>query len=203
MLSLDLQCPNCGGVSKRANRFVKTLICPYCDQTIAVESDGASLVGPAVTLQDLWTELKVGASGEREGTPFTIFGRVRYRYDEGWWDEWYVVGADGTEAWLQEDEGDLTWLAEAGAAPSARPDEARVGSRWSVGGRSLYVTEKRAATIQGFEGQVPRDVRPGQQLVYVDGHDNGTAMSVEFVGGAAELFVGTEIAVDDLQLRGV
>ncbi|MEL6548313.1 MAG: DUF4178 domain-containing protein, partial [Myxococcota bacterium] len=68
-----------------------------------VESDGPLYVGVTGRITALNGSVQ----------DFRVEGRVRYRYEQGFWDEWYLDGSKGA-FWIGEDGGKftLTRLAE-------------------------------------------------------------------------------------------
>lgn len=202
-VSSSIQCPTCGGTTELAFRFVRLVVCSYCGQTLALTAEGVDPTGKSATLTDFASALHTGAVASLGDRDLHVVGRVRYDYDDGYWDEWIVRFSDGTSGWIHEDEGELTLLEP---APLTRaPDLAtvRVGGRIDVDGRSVYVSEKRTATIYGGEGQIPRDVRFGADLLYVDGTVGKDVVMLEVIDGRVEMFVGRVLGDDELDVREV
>jgi hypothetical protein len=129
-------------------------------------------------------------------------GRVRFEYEDGYWDEWYLLYDDGTDAWLEEDEGELTLVQQVpvtGEPP--HPSRMRAGERFQMGERSVYVMEVGEATLVGLEGQLPRGHFIGQTMAYLDGTSDGSSIMLEFTKSGIECFIGRKIEFDDIQLE--
>jgi hypothetical protein len=176
--------------------------CPYCETVSAVHREGADPMGKSATLIDFMAALKIGDIGTVKGRRFQVMGRVRYEYADGYWDEWYLVHPDGTESWLEEDEGELTLVGEVPVIGTVTaPESVRAGESVQVNGKSVYVVERGRARVAGLEGQVPNTVRLGQELGYIDGTSNGQSYMVEFLGEKIHCFVGEQIDFDALVLE--
>ena len=58
----------------------------------------------ADVLED-YSPIQINTSGEYQSKHFTVVGRIQLRYDDGFWNEWYVLFDDGTGAWLSDASG--------------------------------------------------------------------------------------------------
>lgn len=69
--------------------------------------DGETLkrIGKMAELFDDHSPLQLQTSGSWNGQAFTLVGRLQYKYGEGTWTEWHAVLADGSSAYLSEDNG--------------------------------------------------------------------------------------------------
>ena len=198
-----LNCPSCGAPVTPKHRFVKLAVCEFCQQTMHLTPEGADPTGQTATLTDLFSPLKVNARGRLGGKAFQVYGRLRFAYEDGCWDEWYVLFEDdGSDAWIHEDEGELTLLRKVEAsAPIPAFDAVRAGTRMNLGGMAAVITERGSATIEGGEGQLPWAVRPGERIDYVDGNAGGKLVMVEYTSDGTELYVGDPVDEDDLEVE--
>jgi|GEM_PF-3167135 len=74
---------------------------------VSIREEKLSIKGKQSGLAPTVSGLQIGQSGELYKKRFTVLGRVRYKYDEGHWDEWHLRFNDGSECWLSEDEGEF------------------------------------------------------------------------------------------------
>jgi len=198
-----LQCPSCGGPLPIEHRFVRMVTCPYCATVSEITDAGLDPTGKAAKLAPLPTRFRVGQSGRLRGRPFRVLGRVRYSYDEGVWDEWYLAFEDGDAAWLEEDEGEYT-LSRRERLTTAAPsfEQARVGSQFSLNGYPFFVTERVRAQIAGSEGQLFYKATPGRQVQFVEGNIGGRIAYLEYGEDAIEFGVGEPLARNEVELEG-
>ena len=114
-----------------------------------------------------------GCCGIDSRARFQALGRVRFEYDDGYWDEWYLAFDDGTDGWLEEDEGELALVSQVpmnGTPP--HPNQVRAGERVTWGDASIYVMETGTATLVGME-VVARGHFIGLTMDYLDGTMDG------------------------------
>ena len=197
-----LKCPSCGGPLPIEHRFVRMVACHYCGTTSEVTDHGLDPTGKTAKLVDLPTRFRVGQSGKLRGRPFRVLGRVRYGYDEGVWDEWYLAFEDGDAGWLEEEEGEYTLSrAERLRTPAPPFEEVRVGTRFDVNGYPFFVTERCRARVAGAEGQLFFRAVPGRPVNFVEGNVGGKIAYLEYTEDAVEFGVGEPLPREDVELE--
>lgn len=196
----SITCPSCSGQTELVNRFVKLVVCAYCGQSISRAGDVLMAQGKAAQLADLYTDLSIGAVGTIQGRTFSVQGRARFEYDGGYWDEWYVMFEDLTAGWIHEDEGEISLLSEVEEPGAYDLSSARVGHRYPVAGVEAFVKEKRTARVYGAEGQLPRGLVQGAQLLYVDAQVQGKLYFLEQTGDTLSLMIGRQLDDDALSV---
>lgn len=198
---MSLSCPNCGAPLELQHRSVKLTVCAYCQTASAIENDRADPLGKSATLIDDESFLRVGMVGQVRGRGFSIAGRLRFEYEDGYWDEWFTLFSDGTNGWIHDDEGDLTLLQkQTVTAPVPAFDSIRVGQKVQVGDQLVYIREKSTAEVLGGEGQLAMRVVPGAPIAYADGMANGQAVMLEWADDGLELCIGVEIDPDEIEV---
>ena len=195
----SMSCPSCGAPLDIKNRFVKMVTCDFCSQVMLLKDTGLDPTGQVAKLAELPSPLFVDATGQIQGRKFQVMGRLRYQYDAGLWDEWFVVFDDGRPGWLVEDEGEfILYHKETLSSPVPPFDQIAVGSVIPIAGRQVFVTEKGKAQIAGGEGQLAFNILPGEEVRYVDGNSGEDQISVEYTSDEIEFLVGRAVARDDL-----
>lgn len=200
MSTHEYNCPSCGAPLSVENRFSKVVICQYCGQTCQVSSSGLDPSGSKSELLDFDSVFSLGATGKIQGKAFRTLGRLRYRYDGGFWDEWFLQLDNGKKIWLQEDEGEFTaYEKESLTSPVAAFEQIYVGSMIQVNDKPFFVTEKSEAVIAGGAGELFFKITPGMKAHCVDGNCQGQLMSIEFTPDELCLSIGKEIDLDDIE----
>jgi Domain of unknown function (DUF4178) len=201
------KCPSCNGSLEIKNRFSKVVICPYCMQTCEISDSGLDPTGLAPKLADFKSILAIGKSGKIKNTPFKTLGRLRYKYDGGFWDEWFVelensMGSSNKRAWLQEDEGEFT-LFEQQQIASEIPlfEEISVGRKFSINSLEIFVVEKVEALIAGGAGEIPFRINPGMIVYCIDGNTNGNLVSIEFTPDEISFSTGTTVDIEEIEVN--
>ena len=125
-------CPNCGAPVEFRSAASPFAVCSFCRAPSCAHGDALRKIGESAELFDDHTPLQLGAAGKYQGAPFTLVGRLQYRYADGTWNEWHALFESGPDAqksgWLSEDNGryvvafdaPLTTRGAAGREPARR-----------------------------------------------------------------------------------
>jgi len=199
----QISCPNCGGPLQVESAFTTLLVCSYCHQTLYIHDTGVDLAGKTAKLAEYPSRLSVGAQGKIKGQGFCVLGRVRYQYDEGFWDEWFLQFDSQRIGWVEEDEGEFTLTFKSKLTSPVPPfDQIRVGSFIPLGKDRLFISEKGLAQIVGAQGEVSMTARPGQALHYVDGNAADKAIRLVMDDKGITLHTGEPLDFSDLEVGG-
>ena len=98
-------CPGCGAPVEFASAQSTHAVCGFCQSAVVRQGETLARIGKMAELFDDHSPLQLQASGIWHGQAFTLIGRLQYKYAEGTWAEWYAVLADGSSAYLSEDNG--------------------------------------------------------------------------------------------------
>jgi hypothetical protein len=198
----SLQCPSCGAPLPVEHRFVRMVACRYCDTVSELTDTGLDPTGKTARLAPLPTQFAVGQRGTLRGRAFTVLGRVRYAYDDGVWDEWYLAFDDGDAAWLEEDEGQYVLSRQERLRTPPPPFEsARVGTQFEVNGHTFHVTERLRARIAGAEGQLFYRAAPGRPVAFVEGNIGGRIAYLEYGEDSVEFGVGEQLPRAEIRVE--
>lgn len=97
-----LTCPSCGARVPVHSPTSVLVVCEYCQSTLLRDGEGVRDSGRKSTILEDYTPLQIHTSGVYQDQPFEIIGRIQMRYDRGFWNEWYVLFADGSCGWLAD-----------------------------------------------------------------------------------------------------
>ncbi|GAB4422479.1 MAG: hypothetical protein OHK0039_38580 [Bacteroidia bacterium] len=206
MFHREYECPSCGAPIRQTLPGSRSLACTYCGQTSHINADSLEAVGSQNLLIDYGSSLSVGMEAQLDGRDLVVLGRLRFDYDDGFWDEWYVQFTDnGNEGWIQEDDGSFVLFHPWGML--ARPlslEDVRVGRMFEIGDEwpPIFVVAKSEAHINGGEGELPFRIVPGEQAHFVEGLADGRIVSIELLPSTMPVFAGTPFGLEVLVPRG-
>lgn len=170
-----------------------------------------SRIGKMAELFDDHSLLQLGASGSWKGQSFTLLGRLQYKYGEGTWTEWHALLADGSSAFLSEDNGAYVFTT---AQPVQREMPAaerfRVGGTTAINGKIFAVASNQQVALIAAQGELPRLPALGQSFAMVelrsqaaDAKSTGEVLSVDYSTQPPGVSLGRAVLLDDLQLTGL
>ena len=222
-------CPNCGAPVEFRSAASAFAVCSYCRSTVVREGDALRRIGESAELFDDHSPLQLGASGKYQGAPFTLVGRLQYRYADGTWNEWHALfdsGADGQKSgWLSEDNGRYVIafdalpgaaggaLAGAPAEPSdaaprsalPRAESLTTGAQLLVAGEAWSVASVTAAKLIAAQGELPVKPELAHGFVVADlRKPRGEVGTLDYSEPDAPRWsVGRSVALGELALTGL
>ena len=210
-------CPGCGAPVNFLSAQSTHAVCGYCQSTVVRNGDTLARVGKMAELFDDHSPLQLQASGVWTASsgkkPFTLVGRLQYKYGEGTWTEWHAVLVDGSSAYLSEDNGAYVFSTPLEATASV-PAAANfsVGSSVVLNGKPYSVASNQTVALLSAQGELPRLPQLGMPFAMVELRSQGTGsvgrvdaqvLSIDYSSQPPALSVGAAVLLEDLQLTGL
>lgn len=196
-------CPSCGAEIEADRRFAKLVVCGFCESAVILDEKAARIAGKMSVLALTPSPLFVGGTGELLGRNFNILGRVRYGYERGYWDEWYLAFDDGSTAWIGEDENNFALEShdESETVPIEYAD-AYPGQAVQLGETAFHLDEKGIAICEGGEGQLPFPIVSGERVPFLDLSlgDKFATVEYDIEDQTARVFRGRRLDIGDVRM---
>jgi len=161
-------------------------VCPFCASTLVRHDINLETLGKMGELPPDVSPLQIGTRGRFKSSSFEIVGRLKVKWAEGSWNEWFALLDDGTEGWLGEFQGFYTMSFPVEDASGIPPvDKLKPGVKISVGKSQYQVDDIREIVCQGSEGELPFKAVKGRKSVSVD------------LGGEGETFASMDCSDED------
>jgi len=205
-------CPGCGAPVDFLSAQSTHAVCPYCKSTVVRQGETLARIGKMAELFDDHSPLQLQASGSWNGKAFTLVGRLQYKYGEGTWTEWHALLADGTSAYLSEDNGAYVFstpLALQRELPEA--ERFRVGGTTAINGKSFSVASNQQVALLSAQGELPRLPELGRPFAMVELRSQGTGtigrdesvLSIDYSTQPPSVSIGQPVLLEDLKLSGL
>ena len=215
-------CPGCGAPVEFVSAQSTHAVCGYCQSTVVRDGDKLARIGKMAELFDDHSPLQLQASGvwthtTPQGTvkrPFTLVGRLQYKYAEGSWNEWHAVLVDGSSAYLSEDNGAYVFslpIQPLRETPVAQ--QFRVGASVNIQGKQFNVASNQQVTLISAQGELPRLPELGKAFDLVELRSQGgigsgigrsaEVLSIDYGATPPSLSMGGTVLLEDLQLTGL
>ncbi len=198
-----VSCPSCGApVAFRSHASVMA-VCAYCAATVIKDGDAVKDLGKMSSVLEDFSPIQIGTSGSFGGLAFSVIGRIQLRYDEGIWNEWYLLFDDASVSWLGDSSGlyTLTTLRnEDGALPAFT--ELQAAKLVSIAGQRYTTAEVREADCIGGQGELPFKVGQGWHARVADFRAGASFVTLDYSDGERPaLFTGAAVTLDQLQCQ--
>ena len=201
---MKLNCPACSAEVEFKSRSSVFGVCSYCSSTLVRHDMNLETLGKMAELPPDVSPLKVGTRGFYDNSRFEILGRKKMVWENGYWNEWFVMFDNGKEGWLAEAQGNLaiSFKDEGIAIPSKQQLnlDLIVNSRYG----HFEAQDIKEATCTGSHGELPSQGLKGQKSLCVDFvGEEGTFLSIEYGLHKTEAYVGKYVEFDDFKFTNL
>jgi hypothetical protein len=203
-------CPSCGADIVFRTSIAAYSICPYCRTMVVRSDDGIKGLGTVAQLPDDMSPFQLGAGGVFDGVHFGIVGRLRIGWEDGAWNEWFMVSDDARKGWLAEAQGfyapcfDVTKEINEDELKSVNDLSTRYAHAMDrvikLKGKHYRIVDIKAATCIGSEGELPFLASKGRKTTSIDlvGGDKLFA-SIEIADEGNRVFMGRYVEWEELR----
>ncbi len=155
--------------------------------------------------------LQLHTQGRYSQKTFELIGRLRVRWENGFWNEWVAMFGNGQIGWLAEAQGfyamcfESTSMKEIPDPNSLIPGKEILLSRGKHSlALSYQVQDIKKATCIGSEGELPFLAPIGRQSLSVDLSNLDDAYAcMEYCGKQFRLFYGEYVEFDKFQFSNL
>lgn len=161
-------CPSCGAPVGFRSAASVMAVCGYCRASLVREADAVRDIGKMAEAMEDYSPIQIGTSGVWNQRPFGVVGRLQLRYDNGGWNEWYLVFEDGGTGWLGDASGQYTLSLDQGTLPAPAFGNLRPGQAFNHAGATFIASDMRTARCTGGAGELPFVVGAGWEAKVVD-----------------------------------
>ena len=125
------------------------------------------------------------------------------RYDDGFWNEWYLWFEDGSDGWLSDASGQYA-VTRRRRAKTAREmpafDQIKPGFFFKLDGQNYVASDIRTCAAGGTQGELPFVADGGWQAKVADFRSLDAFLTLDYSDGPdPELYIGRAFALSDMQ----
>lgn len=196
-----VSCPSCGAPVEFKSAASVMAVCSYCSSTLFKDAETLRDIGKMSEVMADYSPIQIGTSGQFDGIPFDVIGRIQLRYPGGMWNEWYLQFADAHTGWLSDASGQFAVTTEQKAGDKAIPDfnALRIGAPYSVGGVLGIAADIRTADCIGGQGELPFKVGKGWQARVADFRNLQGFVTADYSEAPPTIYSGRAVTLAQLQ----
>lgn len=198
-----LACPSCGAEVSFRSPTSAMAVCAYCRSTVLRDADAVRTGGKMSAALEDYSPIQLGTAGIYAGRPFTVIGRIQLRYDDGFWNEWFIFFDDGEAGWLADASGQYALTLDSGPAPDAPPfGDIVPGGQYRWRGDTYTASDVRSARCTGGEGELPFRVGPGWEAKVADYRQAHRFLTLDYTDGTPpRCYAGKAVTLPDLRCQ--
>ena len=191
-----IDCPSCGAsVGVRHAVKAKSVVCSQCGAQLDLTKPGFEILSKGSRAAEPPVGfLRLGMQGTLDGATQEVIGRIRYREQDWFWDEWLLVSEAGKYAWVSEDEGKFKIHRAYVPKSPVAPDMLTKGARIFMDQMGMHVREAGVARIAFVEGELTWKARLGETVHYADAGHGLRSFAFEWTDDEFEVFQSTPIS---------
>ena len=178
-------------------------VCEFCRAAVLKDADQVKDIGKISSVLEDFSPIQMGAAGMFGGRAFTVVGRIQVRYDQGMWNEWYLLFDDSTTAWLGDSSG-LFVITSPRPVSGPLPGftEITPGALYKIGDETFTAAEKREAECIGGQGELPFRVGDGWRIRVADMRHGASFITLDYTDGEIPvLYNGKSVTLLDLKFQ--
>ena len=208
MQKLTFKCPSCGAEIVFQSSLSVYAVCQYCRSMIVRHDVDVESIGKMAILPDDMSPIQIGVEGFYRGLRFNIIGRMKIGWEDGCWNEWFMLCDDGRKGWLAEAQGFYAVSFENDDALKESKTSNKVqsvpelGSYLTLSNQKLKVVDIKKAVCIGSEGELPFPAPKGRKTTSIDLlGPSGEFASIEMEGDKRRVYMGHYVEWNDLRCR--
>lgn len=202
----QVNCPSCGAPVQFKSKASVFAVCTYCKSTLVRQDMNVELFGKMAELQEDLSPLQLGTRGRFNKKAFEIIGRLRIKWSQGFWNEWYALFDDERTGWLAEAQGFFAMSFPVVPLPQLPSvSEIKLSQEYPLEGSMLYqVDDIKTVTCLGSEGELPMAAYQGREGVSIDlTGPNDRFATLEYSPQETRLYIGQYEEFDAFQFSNL
>jgi ribosomal protein S27E len=195
-------CPSCGAPVSFKSAASVMAVCGYCRASLVREAEAVRDIGKMAEAMEDYSPVQIGTSGVWQKRPFGVVGRLQLRYDDGGWNEWYLVFEDGGTGWLGDTSGQYTLTLDQGTLPAPAFGGLRPGQAINHAGASFIAADIRTARCTGGAGELPFAVGAGWEAKVADFRAGDRFLTLDYSDAdPPRAYLGQAVTLDALNCQ--
>ncbi|WP_251864576.1 DUF4178 domain-containing protein [Achromobacter sp. Marseille-Q4962] len=187
-------CPQCGAPVSFASTASVMAVCGACRSTLLKDADSVRRIGEAAEILEDCSPIQLGATGVYGKKRFDVIGRIQMRFEDGFWNEWYLWFEDGSDGWLSDASGQYAVTRRRSAKTrKALPAFAdiRPGLEINLDGQRFVASDVRVCRGGGAQGELPFAPGEGWQARVADFRSVDAFLTLDYSDGdTPEVYMG-------------
>lgn len=202
----EFTCPSCGAPVESRSAVAISMVCSYCQSLLVRQDLGLEYAGEKALLINDNSPFQVGTTGKIADLKFTLLGRARYKWEQGFWDEWFAWTDDGQICWLADAQGFLSFYRELQKIDGKdfNPESWEAGDNVKIGEKTWGVRDIKNVTLTSALGELPLLATQSRKSLSIDlVGDGDECATVEKSPDSYRVYIGKNYDMPDLHFENL
>lgn len=198
-----VSCPSCGAPVQFQSHASVMAVCEFCRAALLKDADSVKDVGKISSVLEDFSPIQLHAAGVFGARSFTVVGRIQLRYEQGMWNEWFLLFDDGSASWLGDSSG-LYVITTPRATTGALPGFSDItpGAQYKIGAETFTAAERREAECIGGQGELPFRVGDGWRVRVADLRRGAAFVTLDYTDGEVPVvYNGMAVTLPELKFQ--
>jgi hypothetical protein len=201
---MRFNCPACSAEVLFKSKSSIFGVCSYCSSTLVRRDMNLETLGKMAELPPDVSTLQIGTMGTYKNNRFEIIGRKKMSWDDGYWNEWFMMFDNGKEGWLAEAQGFLAVSFKTESVLIPEKKQINIESKIQFNKMIFEAEDIKEAVCSGSSGELPNQSLKGEKSLCVDLiSSEGNFLSIVYGTDKTEAYVGEYVEFDELKLMNL
>jgi hypothetical protein len=201
---MRFNCPACSAEVLFKSKSSIFGVCSYCSSTLVRRDMNLETLGKMAQLPPDVSTLQIGTMGTYKNIRFEIIGRKKMSWEDGYWNEWFMMFDDGKEGWLAEAQGFLAVSFKTESVLIPEKNQINIESKIQINKMIFEAEDIKEAVCSGSSGELPNQSLKGEKSLCVDlVSTEGKFLSIVYGPDKIEAYVGEYVEFDELKLMNL
>ena len=165
---MRFNCPACSAEVLFKSKSSIFGVCSYCSSTLVRRDMNLETLGKMAELPPDVSTLQIGTMGTYKNNRFEIIGRKKMSWDDGYWNEWFMMFDNGKEGWLAEAQGFLAVSFKTESVLIPEKKQINIESKIQFNKMIFEAEDIKEAVCSGSSGELPNQSLKGEKSLCVD-----------------------------------
>jgi hypothetical protein len=197
----QVACPGCGAPIEFKSAASVMAVCEFCRTTVLKDAQSVINLGRMSEVLEDYSPIQIGTSGQFAQRSFSVIGRLQLQYSDGFWNEWYVLFADGSSGWLSDASGQFT-VTSVKTVSADLPEFGKLvpGRTLTASGQTYTASDVRTARCTGGQGELPFKAGEGYVARVADFRVGDRFLTLDYSDeGSPRVYAGEAVDLSDLK----
>lgn len=204
-LAYQLNCPSCGAIVKFTDKSSVYAVCSFCKSSLVRHDMDLENLGKVAQLQNDPSPFQIGTTGIYERKPFTLIGRVRMKWDDGFWNEWNMFFNGEKTGWLAEAQGFyMVSFETTDYKDLPKKENLQAGVEATINKKSFIIDDVKKAEYLFSEGELPFKAQTGKTFTTADlTGQNKEFAAISYSDEGCQVYCGKYVEMEEMKFKSL